>query len=978
MRTDRGTSRARAGAVAVALVALAAAFGWHRSHPTRFGAKAYGAARAPAPASLASAAMTDIAVPRARGSITGRVTFAGSSRAAAGVSVCALASSPRLVTVEERTPTCVSTNGDGTYRIVDLLAARYEVTASQARLAPMSFHDGRGRSGLELEPGEARERVDIALGPEGVEVRGRVKDITGGVVAGALLRVTSGEENGRDGGEAIAESNRDGEWSVWVGPGSVRATAAAGGYASGTKSATAPGGTVEIVLVPESVLQGRVVEAGTETPVAAARVEAGDGSVLTDAEGRFRIAGLGPGRYKPIAKTAHGWGTARESVLLGLAETSSELVVEVFRAATVSGRVLFPDGAGCESPSVVLAQRGARDADRSSSEADGSVRIESLMPGEYSVDVSCLDGLRETKYPAITVADQDISGVVWKVRRGLRASGTVVDGAGAPVTFATVSARSKPGSDPQAPPRGYWVTATTDGMGAFVLRGMGPASYEIDVSREGTTYLAESVELKVERDVENVRVVLPAGGTIEGTLVDSAGVAVSGVNVEADSKRQSRGRRSRDDGTFAITALSPGEYKVRAEHRRAPGTRDDDPQGTTVRVKAGEATRVKLVIESERGEIHGRVIGAQGEAITDAFLQAEREPDHAGASQGTARRRLHWWSGTSVLTDVDGKFSLTKLSPGSYSVRAFRRGGGEALLEKVELGTHVTLTIKPEGSLSGSVVGEGGKPPERFSVAVRDDRSGVSREESYFRTDGKWVLRNLPDGNFHVTAAAESGRALTDLPLAQGENRDGIVLTLMPGAVVRGRVVALDDGKPLAGMTVYVRPEQNGATFAPPPDEDRKFVTDAEGRFEARGPAGKVRVTVFPKGFGSGHAEFMRAYVPAQLGAGQVTEVPDIRAARLRLASGAEPGELGVSLREAAPGEELEARRLVVSAIRPASSAAKTELAAGDEIVSVDGTDVIGPNAYLFQGLTRVSEGTSVTLGLRRGASIAIKAGRAP
>lgn len=979
MRTDRGKSRVLVGAVVAALVVLAIALGWQRFRSPQ-GARAPGDPQAAASTSSARAPelAADAVMPRARGSISGRVTLGGAKGAAAGVAVCAFASSARLVTVESRTPSCVVTGGDGTYRIVELLGARYEVTASQARFTPMSFHDAEGRGHLDLGAGEAREHVDIALGAEGVEVRGHVKDVTGGVVAGALIRVTSGEENGQDGGDALVESNREGEWTLWVGPGHVRATAAASGYTTGDAHAIAPGEPIEIVLVPESVLQGRVVEAGTESPVAGARVDAGEASALTDAEGRFRINGLGPGRYKPTAKTAHRWGTARESVLLGLAETSRELVIEVFHAATVTGRVAFPDGAGCASPSVVLSQRGARADDRASTERDGSVRVESLMPGEYSVEVWCPDGLSETKYPAITVADKDISGVVWKVTRGFRASGTVVDSAGAPVAFASVSARSKRGSDTSPPSRSAWVTATTNAAGAFELRAMPPARYGVDVSRDGAPYLTESVEITVERDVDKLRIVLPAGGTLEGTIADGAGAPVAGAQIEVEGRRQTLGTRSRQDGTFVLKALSPGEYRVRTEHRRAPGTKDDDPQGSTVRVKAGETARVKLVVESERGEIRGRVIGADGEAISDAFLQAEREPEHAGAAEGTARRRLQWRYGPSVVTDVDGNFTLTKLSPGSYSVRAFRKGGGDGIVERVALGARVTITIKPEGSLAGSVVGEGGKAPERFSVGVRDDKTGVSREESFFRTDGKWTLRNLPEGNFHVTAAAETGRVLVDVPLAQGENREGLVLTLQEGATVRGRVVSFDDGKPLAGMSVHVRPSQGGATFAPPRDDDRKFVTDAEGRFEARAPAGNVRITVYPKAFATGDAEFMRAYVPARLSPGKVTEVPAIRAVRIRLPKGAASGELGFTVREPAPGEELEARRLVVSAIRAGGAASGSALAVGDEIVSVDGTDVVGPNAYLFSCLTQVPEGTSVTLGLRRGGAVVIKAGKAP
>jgi protocatechuate 3,4-dioxygenase beta subunit len=109
---------------------------------------------------------------------------------------------------------------------------------------------------------------------------------------------------------------------------------------------------------------------------------------------------------------------------------------------------------------------------------------------------------------------------------------------------------------------------------------------------------------------------------------------------------------------------------------RAPGTKDDDVQGATATVRAGETARVKLVVESRRGEIHGRVVDEGGVALSDAFVDAEREMDRAGAAAGHARRAMHWDSGhrAPALTDMDGNFTVGKLSPGTYTVRAFRKG----------------------------------------------------------------------------------------------------------------------------------------------------------------------------------------------------------------------------------------------------------------------------------------------------------------
>jgi hypothetical protein len=86
-----------------------------------------------------------------------------------------------------------------------------------------------------------------------------------------------------------------------------------------------------------------VVESGSGAAVPGARVTADDesrpmsggSSALTDAEGRFRIERLEPGRYKPVARTTDRYGQTRESVVLGLGQRSAEVLIELHPALTL-------------------------------------------------------------------------------------------------------------------------------------------------------------------------------------------------------------------------------------------------------------------------------------------------------------------------------------------------------------------------------------------------------------------------------------------------------------------------------------------------------------------------------------------------------------------------------------------------------------------------------------------------------------------
>ena len=93
----------------------------------------------------------------------------------------------------------------------------------------------------------------------------------------------------------------------------------------------------------------------------------------------------------------------------------------------------------------------------------------------------------------------------------------------------------------------------------------------------------------------------------------------------------------------------------------------------------------------------------------------------AAAPRVTARRSTRWgWWRKPVLTDTDGKFELKELSKGTYTVRVYRRGGGESFAEGVALGSNITVTIKATGSIAGTVRVSGGSAPDEMRISITD------------------------------------------------------------------------------------------------------------------------------------------------------------------------------------------------------------------------------------------------------------------
>lgn len=922
-----------------------------------------------------------------KSSIAGKVVDE-QGKPVAGAKVCTQGWTPKLVTADTKEPRCTLTDAQGHYLLGELFAARYEVDASAPQFQPVRYRNAQRESQFTLKAGEARTNVDIVLTHGGVEVKGRVKDISGGVVIGAIVNIVAGIK-WEPVAEVFATSDAKGEFTAWLPAGPITASATANGYTGGTKEGVAPGQVIEILLTPESVLQGRVVEAGTDNPIANARVVAGAvkqnpwdetnaESTLTDAEGRFRLAQLQPGRYQPKATAEHRAGTANESVLLGFAETSHEIVIEMHISPSLVGRIEFDDGKPCPSGSLSIKTKGMN-SEWHSADADGRVRVEGLQPATYTVDVWCQSAKMADKYPPITLADKDVT-QTWKVSAGNTVKGVVVDADGKPVPSATVNAELR-GKDPRA--RMGWSGTTTATDGTFELRGLDSTKYGLTVNREGAVPLADPFEVDATGSPANVRIQLPAGGGLDGKVVDETGAPVSGVEVNAKGDRwewQRGTTLSRDDGTFSFPALRPGSYHVQAQYRwsavRAPGTTDDDAQGTVATVTVSDTAHVKLVVESQNGHIDGNVVDDSSNQVSDAFVEAERESDSQGAAAGQARRSMNWsWGNvrSPVLTDNDGHFSIPKLAPGSYTVRAFRKGGGETIAEGVKVGTTTTLTIKTMGTISGTLVDSKGAAPDRFTISVRDEKTGVSRGETFVRTNGVWAVHDLPAGDF-VVAGEGSGRAQTTVTLAQGEKKDGIKLTLAPNATLKGQIIALDTNQPVAGMMVFAKPKGDAAfvSFSGADDPDRKYMSDANGQFEvSEAPAGRVTLMIFPK---SSDAQdgYGFAMVPATLTAGQVNELPPIKVMKPR-ARGL-TGDFGFVTQDPAAGTDLADVRTTIASVRPNSAAAKAGIVVGDEIVAVDGYDVAGMYHYLAWQLLMVPPGMTVKVGLKRGETVSVTA----
>ncbi len=181
-----------------------------------------------------------------------------------------------------------------------------------------------------------------------------------------------------------------------------------------------------------------------------------------------------------------------------------------------------------------------------------------------------------------------------------------------------------------------------------------------------------------------------------------------------------------------------------------------------------------------------------------------------------------------IVTDTEGRFTVDGLADGTYNLRASRKGGGEANVDGVKVGTRdLALKLGDGGSIAGTLMSRGA-PVERFTVNVHQAQTSFSRMELFFHAQGAFALHDLPAGTYEVEAETPDGTASTEVTLAEGEQKSGIALTLALRGDVNGRLVELESGAPIAGVQLRVDGSSSASLMT---GDSRNNVSGPDGRF---------------------------------------------------------------------------------------------------------------------------------------------------
>jgi len=307
------------------------------------------------------------------------------------------------VCVESRFNTeryCAVTDEDGRFELADLPDGPVAVTANAWGFSPMPGELGARHINVRADNPTARVSLRLRVG--GVEIRGIVKDATGGVVEGALVRAGAAgqqDEQWTYGGSTVP-TDEEGKFVLWADDDPwLVLEASAPSYATAKITAlrrrTHP--EYEFTLEPESTISGIVISPLDE-PIAGAWVVIGTNitdpldvaaplRARTDERGRFTLSHLGPGRYKPEAVSGPCRGGSTRSIVLELGSHVSNVTIRVAKLGSVSVR-LTGAAQACDGADLSVLDGNLHEFARTQVD-EALATIEGLRPGPYNAVLEC-------------------------------------------------------------------------------------------------------------------------------------------------------------------------------------------------------------------------------------------------------------------------------------------------------------------------------------------------------------------------------------------------------------------------------------------------------------------------------------------------------------------------------------------------------------------------------------------------------------
>ncbi len=830
---------------------------------------------------LAPALLFLIAAQARAGSVTGRVLDAGGKPVAgAKVQWTAYRSDDEalLDLTAGRDPAVLgetSTDAEGRFRAV------LDKPGVSAALRVVVGGHPSARFAGPFDSSEETSLFDILL-PAAQPMSGRVVEEAGKPVGGARILVTSSEGllDGDARYVAEARAGADGAFAVPDAPSGARVVVV-------RAQDFIPANRIQIEAKPDekiSLQQGGSVR-GLVTdpagkPVPGVLVTTDDAAAQTDAQGKFRLAGLPAGGLHLQALSKDDLAARKDGLRVRKGE-EVEANLKLRPGTVISGTVIEEGtrrpvaGARVSAyPAARFARFARRREERAArTDARGRFRLAGLAPSRYSIEAA-KDGYLTASIAAITSAAPSALPANLALRKAASISGRVTDEKGQPVAAARVRIIREMGirrllrgaaSNPASVLGGEGVRTAADG--AFRIRGLEPErNLSLEAAKTGYAPARKpGVSLKAGDAIKDVVLVVRRGLEARGKVVDAAGQPVAGAEIRAIHREEgvTGGARFRMrlmgvsqekpdavtgvDGAYALKGLEEGQYSLAVA--KEGFARKTVP---SLEVKAAGENLWPPVTLAAGAPVAGTVKDSAGAPVSGAQIFGI----DVGGSGGRPQN---------ATSDADGRFRLD----GFIAERAILinvSAPGYATLQKnvTPPAAALAIVLKTAGTVRGRVEdGDTKKPVTDFTISRSGPRGGggiqiaigraAGGDQTFQSEDGSFELTDVPPGKWTIRGAAAGYRSAeaSGVEVGEGETKEGVVLSLRKGGGMSGRVTD-PRGTAVANASVTWHPAESaggpmGAAVARMMGGGgggSSTTSDADGHFQFDGlPDARVTVT---------------------------------------------------------------------------------------------------------------------------------------
>ena len=344
-----------------------------------------------------------------------------------------------------------------------------------------------------------------------------------------------------------------------------------------------------------------------------------------------------------------------------------------------------------------------------------------------------------------------------------------------------------------------------------------------------------------------------APGYIQGRVVDADNRLVPDALVRAVHKdgweRGHGDTHTGQDGTFLMECTATGTFHVTAKCGRYFSPR------VKTRARRNRPSEVTLELTIVGGFVQGSVRQPDGTAYRGAHVDAK------------GYKKIDFLN--CRVMNPDGTFRLGPVPPGRYTICAHRDYRPASDVYPPKESRHVEVELEPGGyvagidlicegfmqwsnctsptgplSIAGRVTDENGFPMHRAEVALYGEKWGLLRPLVYTDRDGRYAFGRLPECGCHVMVEPPSH--LRDGPEARVRNgreaqtgSGDVDLVLRRCVTCSGRIIDSETCGPIREFWVGVAHSRNGIMTRGVLGLDWVFAwtrfTDSEGRFALHG-----------------------------------------------------------------------------------------------------------------------------------------------